>query len=168
MYKIRRFSCTWNEYKQAQFANSDEERAEERKGRKLENSHRGLGRSLILGGGVPGAGGAYIAKKGMDKDWEEGKSEKEIVSNATKRGAASGAAIGALGAGISGLALKKNVIRNLTIGGATPSVAKKLANRNIASSIVGSAAIGALGAGLGARKNAKSRLEKTRARKEEE
>lgn len=166
MYKIKRFSCTWNEYKQAQF--SDEERAKERKGRKLENSHRGLGRSIILGGGVPGAGGAYLAKKGMDKDWEEGKSEKEIVSNATKKGAATGAAIGALGTGISGALLRKRAIGNLTAMGATASVAKKLANRNIASSIAGSAALGALGAGLGARKNAKSRLEKTRARKEEE
>lgn len=118
---------------------SEEERAArkaKRKGIELEDSHRGLGRSLILGGGPGGAAGAYLTKSKAERDWEEGESEERIVKNAGNRGIKYGAGIGA-GVGL--------------LSGGVPGV-------------VGGATLGALGGYLGARKNAKTRLAKTRAK----
>lgn len=117
-------------------------RSEKRKGRKLEDSHRGLGRSLILGGVIPGAIGAYTTKQQAEDDFREGYSEDEIVKRAGIRGAKRGA-----------------------IAGGALGVAGGLASRNIgmaALSGAGGAAWGALGAHLGAKKNARVRLEKSK------
>lgn len=165
MYKIKRFNCTWNEYKQ--FSEGDEERAEARKGKKLENSHRGLGRSLILGGGLPGALGAYATKGKVDEDYSAGKSEEEIVSNAGKRGAKYGAAIGAGAGAVGGLAnyaLGAKAANELKSIGAIDNTAAKAIKggiiKNAAKGALISAALGTLGAHLGAKKNAKERLNK--------
>lgn len=110
------------------------------------NSHRGLGRSLVLGLGAPGLVGGYVGKKHAEKLDEEGKTDAQIKSGATKRGAivgaGTGAAIGAL----------TNVLLANKFGGASVGSAVK--------SGLMTAALGALGGGLGARKNTKERLAK--------
>ena len=159
MYKIKRFNCTWNEYKQ--FSEGDEERAEARKGKELQDSHRGLGRSLILGGPA-GAAGAYMTKGKVDEDYAAGKSEKEIVSNASKRGALGGAGIGAGVALGSGLVNYKKNVAALTSLGADRTIAGKITKAAIPIGVAAGAGLGALGGSLGAKKNARTRLRKDR------
>lgn len=138
---------TLEDAEQRIFSVKDEEEEEKPKKRsKLSNydSHRGLGRSVILGG-LGGAIGGYASKEAADKADREGKSDEEIVEAATKKGrrigAIAGGATGAL-AGANYLALgKKGIIPAL---GAT----------------VGGTGLGALGGHLGAKKNAKERLKK--------
>lgn len=102
------------------------------------NSPRGYGRSILLGGLIPGAVGTYVGSKEATKAAKEGKKSGEIKDRATKRGAIAGAAIG------GGLGL--------------------LGTRNIGRS-AGLAAYGALGGGLGARKNASDRIRKANERR---
>lgn len=139
MYNVRRFSM------------EDEARArrEARRGLRLQDSHRGLGRSLLLGG-PEGAYGAYISKGGVDEDYENGLSEAEIVNNAANRGAKWGAGIGG-GFGLLG-------------GTAKAAINPRNPRNAIAPITYGS--YGAIGGGLGgyfgAKKNARTRLDKPR------
>lgn len=102
------------------------------------HSHRGLGRSLIIGG-PSGAIGGYIGKlKAEDLD-DEGKEDHEIIKGASKTAAKVGAGLGAA----EGLA-------SFGRYGAGPAVL---------GSVVG-AGRGAAGSYLGARKNAEDRTMK--------
>ena len=171
MYKVKRFSeggiyetlysenevneliqSAYSEgYEEASRNFSDEESRKEtaakRKGESLQNSHRGLGRSLILGN-APGAIGAYITKGKVDEDYAEGYDEDEIKSRAGKRGAKYGAT---LGAGLTTLTNSGALIR-----GNSKTRAMALGG------VAGMAGAGALGGYLGAKKNAKERLNKPR------
>lgn len=125
MYKIKRFSST------------------------LPNSHRGLGRSLLVGG-LSSALAAHSTKKDVDRDVNEGYSDEEVVRRAKKRGTRRGGLLGGIIGGITG-GLKGflaggplGALAGAAIGGAT------------------AAGITALGARWGAGKNARSRLEKAR------
>lgn len=99
------------------------------------DSHRGLGRSLLIGG-VPGALGAYTGKSAANKADKEGKSDEEIVEAASKRGRKAGAILaGAVGA-----------------AGAAPQLIKVYGGKK--------GALGAAAGHFGAKKNAKERLKK--------
>lgn len=66
------------------------------------NSHRGLGRSILLGGGImPGAIAGYVGKKAAEEADEQGLSDWEIKKAATNKGAKAGG----LGSGLSGAAI---------------------------------------------------------------
>ena len=168
MYKVKRFSeggglyetlysenevnniieAAYSEgYEEAYRNFSDEESRKEtaakRKGESLQDSHRGLGRSLILGG-ASGAIGAYMTKEKVDEDYDEGYDEDEIKSRAGKRGAKYGAA---LGAGLATLTNSGALIR-----GNSKTRAMALGG------VAGMTGLGALGGHLGARKNAKEEI----------
>ena len=86
------------------------ERAQKREGKHLGDSHRGLGRSVILGG-LGGTLGAYTTKEDAEADYKKGYSEGEIVRRASKRGGKRGAILGAgIGAasGLASAAITKN------------------------------------------------------------
>lgn len=111
------------------------------------DSHRGLGRSLLIGG-VPGALGAYTGKSAANKADKEGKSDEEIVEAASKKGRKAGAILG----GAAGTIY------------AAPQLIKVYGGKKGA---LGAAAAGALSAGFGAaaghfgaKKNTKERLKK--------
>lgn len=139
-------------------------------------SHRGLGRSAILGAAVPGMIGGYAGKKAANKADKEGKSDEEILKKAQKTGAVGGAIPGAaLGAGTSlvlsraynmhGPKITDIVNKALKDQGIEHRLSfKKLGKGSIAKkALIGSglaAGIGAFGGYLGARKNTKKRLEK--------
>lgn len=114
------------------------------------DSHRGLGRSVVvptlltgIPSGVGGAVGGYVAKRHAEKLDREGHSDEKILKGAKRRGGEAGAIGGAaLGLG-AGLAFKK--------AGLNPAIP----------TIVGAAG-GALGGYLGAGKNTKDRLMKRR------
>lgn len=185
MYKVKRFS-------------KEEDREERRRMRldtPLENSHRGMGRTLaatgamnwaaspvvdkklkqdlkllkqtdpsgykatkklmkdegMLGSKARSAGrmagamaGAALSKKGVEKDWEAGYSKPEIVNRATARGAGYGAAAGVV-------ANARGTVRHALKGNY-----KKAAVWAAKDALISGSA-----AGLGARKNAKSRIEAT-------
>lgn len=125
------------------------ERAKKREGKHLGDSHRGLGRSVILGG-LGGTLGAYTTKEDAEADYKKGYSEGEIVRRASKRGGKRGAILGAgIGAasGLASAAITKNPSGLLYI----PA----------------NAAFGYLGGSLGAKKNAKTRLADKRDREED-
>ena len=103
------------------------------------NSNRGLGRSVILGG-MPGAIGGYAGKKYAEKLDREGKSDKEIMRESTKRARH-------VGAGIAG-------VSSLAVGLGSKAGAKAVPHA------VASAAMGGVAAHLGAKKNAKTRMER--------
>lgn len=125
-------------------------------GRKLSeyDSHRGLGRSFLLGG-PGGAAGAYLTKEEADKLAAEGKNDREIINrvadSGTKKGALIGAGLGAA-AGAAGGRLLGNAIGLKGYG----------AQKAVTGAITGGA-WGALGGRLGAKKNARVRLAKERA-----
>lgn len=138
-----------------------EKKPNKKKRRALEDveSHRGLGRSILLGGPSPaGALGGFAGKMKANKLDKEGKSDKEILEGASKHGAKVGAG---LGAGlIAGKAISEAI--------AYPKGMKKLA---VSGNLVPAALVsgfGALGGYLGAKKNTKTRLEKRKYRKVEE
>ena len=111
----------------------------EKKKRKIRlggiQSHRGLGRSAILGVIVPGMVGGYIGKKKAEDLDDEGKSDAEILRGSRKTGAIAGAATGAA--------------LGLSVG------------RSVGSGLFG-VATGALGGYLGSDKNTRTRLKKRR------
>lgn len=110
------------------------------------NSHRGLGRSIILGGGLPGAISAYAGKKKAESLDREGASDAEIIDKSSKHAAKVGAGIGALSTvagGLAGAALNGR-------RGAARGVGRGLAVGTLAT----------LGGYLGARKNAEARTDK--------
>ena len=140
----------------------DDEEKKDKKKKKVYledvNSHRGLGRSIILGAGPGGAIGGYVGKKAADKADKEGKSDREIKEIAGKSGAKYGAIAGA-GIGLANatrraaLAGKGNVGRALLYGVGDTAVLS---------------GFGALGGHLGAKKNTSRRLEKRAAKEREQ
>ena len=106
-------------------------------------SHRGLGRSLIIGG-LPGAIGGYAGKRSAEKADEEGLEDYEIVRKASKTGGRAGAAIGA------GLAAAASALTGPKSGRLV-----RAAGAGLTGGIFGGA-----GGYLGARKNTKERLSK--------
>lgn len=145
---MERAFCEGYEYAQREFAEK-----EEKKKRKIKlsdiDSHRGLGRSLILGG-PHGAFGGFAGKKAAEVADEEGLSDVEIRKAAGKRGALVGAGLGALAAGTN-VAIQNNMIKRM--GGKLGTGYKVVVP-------LAAAASGALGGYLGADKNTKTRLKK--------
>ena len=109
------------------------------------DSHRGLGRSLLLGG-PGGAVGAYLTKDEATKLAKEGKSDEEIVNAVGKSGLKKGAAINA---GLGALSGVQGGVKGALAGAG------------------GAAISGGIGGLLGARKNAKTRLRKYRESKKD-
>ena len=110
------------------------------------NSHRGLGRSFILGGGPAGSISAYIGKKKAESLDSEGASDAEIIDKSAKHAAKAGAALGALSTvagGLTGAAVngRRGAIRGVGSGLTLGTLAT-------------------LGGYLGARKNAEARIDK--------
>lgn len=108
---LERAFCDGYEYAQREFAEEDkkEEKKEKKKKKKYENeSHRGYGRAIIVGGTVPGGVGRYVGKREVEKALEEGEdletAKKRGLDKATKVGAATGAGLGV----VSGLASPGN------------------------------------------------------------
>lgn len=119
-------------------------------------SHRGLGRSLFLGG-LQGAVGGYAGKNEADAADEEGASDSEIIRRAGKKGLKVGAATGA---GLGAVSyLPYAAVAGKSLGGAK-GVAAGLGTL-AGGSLLGAGA-GALGGHLGAKKNARTRIEKRR------
>ena len=154
------FSDFCEEYGIRLYSKNDDEGKNKKRKVYLEdvNSHRGLGRSIILGAGPGGAIGGYFGKKAADKADREGKSDREIKEIAGKSGAKYGAAAGA-GIGLANAARravfagKGNVGRALLYGAGNAAVFGGL---------------GALGGYAGARKNTSRRLEKRAAKEREQ
>ena len=117
----------------------------ENKKKKLRDieSHRGLGRSLIIGG-LPGAIGGYVGKKSADLADEEGLEDYEIVRKASEAGGLSGAGIGASLAATS-----------IALNGPKSGRLVRAAGYGLVGGLGGGA-----GGYLGARKNTKTRLSK--------
>lgn len=120
-------------------------------------SHRGLGRSLFFGG-LQGAVGGYAGKNEAVAADEEGASDSEIIRRAGKKGLKVGAATGAgLGAVSS---LPYAAVAGKSLGGGAKGVAAGLCTL-AGGSLLGAGA-GALGGHLGAKKNARTRIDKRR------
>ena len=105
-------------------------------------SHRGLGRSLIMGGAIP----AYLGKKKAESLDDEGASDAEIIDKSAKHAAKAGAALGALG-----------TVAGTIAGGVNGGVRGAL---NGAAGGLGAGSLATVGAYLGARKNAEVRVAK--------
>ncbi len=134
---------------------SDGEKKEKRIKLSDIESHRGLGRSLLLGG-FQGAVGGYAGKNEAEKADEEGASDSEIIRRAGKKGLKVGAATGA---GIGALSYLPYAAAASHIGGAK-GIAAGLGTL-AGGTMLGSGA-GALGGHLGAKKNARTRTERRR------
>jgi hypothetical protein len=114
------------------------------------NSHRGLGRSFLIGG-LGGAIGGYAGKKAANKADAEGLSDKEILKRATKKGAKVGAITTGLAGAVGSIpaALMYKAGGNKVAAAAVPIVNGGLA-----------AGLGAVAGHFGAKKNTKTRLAK--------
>lgn len=112
------------------------------------NSHRGLGRSYILGG-YGGAIGGYVSKGKANKLDEMGATDLEIKEGAIKRGRNVGAAAGAGMAALSSIPYLK-----------AEGVDKKTKAALALLAAGAGAGAGALGGHFGAKKNVRTRLEK--------
>lgn len=124
-------------------------------------SHRGLGRSMLLGGGImPGAIAGYVGKKAAEEADEQGLSDWEIKKAATEKGTKAGALLGGsvgLAGGLSSAAVSQRIAKQLGIKGGTAAALASAAGAGLSG-----AAIGALGGYLGAEKNTRTRLKKRR------
>lgn len=124
-------------------------------------SHRGLGRSMLLGGGImPGAIAGYVGKKAAEKADEQGLSDYEIKKAASEKGAKAGALLGGsvgLAGGLSSAAVSQRIAKQLGIKGGTAAALASAAGAGLSG-----AAVGALGGYLGAEKNTRTRLKKRR------
>lgn len=125
------------------------------------NSHRGLGRSLLLGGGVvPGSVAGYVGKKAAEEADEQGLSDHEIKKAASTKGAKAGALLGGtvgVAGGLKNAALSQRIAKHLGV--------KRGAGTALAGAVgagLSGAAVGALGGYLGAEKNTRTRLKKRR------
>lgn len=134
---------------------SDGEKKEKRIKLSDIESHRGLGRSLLLGG-FQGAVGGYAGKNEADKADEEGASDSEIIRRAGKKGLKIGAATGA---GLGAISYLPYAAASSRIGGAK-NIAAGLGA--LAGGTMLGAGAGALGGHLGAKKNARTRTERRR------
>lgn len=125
------------------------------------NSHRGLGRSMLLGGGImPGAIAGYVGKKAAEEADEQGLSDYEIKKAASTKGAKAGAMLGGglgLASGLSSAALSQRIAKQLGVKGGTAAALASAAGAGLSG-----AAVGALGGYLGAEKNTRTRLKKRR------
>lgn len=125
------------------------------------NSHRGLGRSILLGGGImPGAIAGYVGKKAAEDADEQGLSDWEIKKAATNKGAKAGALLGGSLGLVTGLNSSAAVARATKELGLKGGTATALAG-GLGAGLSG-AAVGALGGYLGADKNTRTRLKKRR------
>lgn len=136
---------------------SDREKKEKRIKLSDIESHRGLGRSLLLGG-LQGAVGGYAGKNEADKADEEGASDSEIIRRAGKKGLKIGAATGAGLGAISYLPYAS--LASSCAGGGAKGIAAGIGT--LAGGTMLSSGVGALGGHLGAKKNARTRTEKRR------
>lgn len=134
---------------------SDGEKKEKRIKLSDIQSHRGLGRSLFLGG-LHGAVGGLAGKNEADVADEEGASDAEIIRRASKKGAKVG---GAVGAGTGAAFSIPHIIAAGSHGGVKGAA---LGVGSAAGLTAVGAAQGALGGYLGANKNARKRTEKRR------
>ena len=175
-YAQREFASVWDVEDKSDKEERGErkKRAEKRERKELKNSHRGLGRSIILGGVLPGAIGAYTTKDDTDKDYKKGYSNEDIIERAGKRGAKRGAIIGAgtgLASATGGVLLANGISDRLA-----PKMAEyglqapkfRISGMKMARNTAVAAGLGALGSYLGAKKNAKSRLQKTEKNKKKD
>jgi len=94
---LERAFCDGYEYAQREFAEK-EEKKEKKKRKKYENeSHRGYGRAIIVGGTAGGAG-RYVGKREVEKALDEGDdietAKRRGLDKATKFGAVTGAGLG--------------------------------------------------------------------------
>lgn len=180
-----------DEYVERLYAETAKEEKKKKVGLSNIDSHRGLGRSLAIGQ-LPGAIAAHAGKKAANKADEEGKSDDEIIKEASKAGRKRGMKIGALQTGAATLGtaglgaiigrgnghnrIMLEDLRNLSNYEARldPQVKKNLLKEYTKTgakrgAILG-AAVGLAGGALttaaghyGARKNAEKRLEKRNA-----
>lgn len=126
------------------------------------DSHRGLGRSLLIGGPV-GAIGAYTGKGAADKADREGKSDEDIVRAASKRGRLVGAGLGAVaGAGAAAAGAGTELLKK-----ANPKLAKSALITAGSLGALNGAVLGGAAGHFGAKKNARERV-KSRAYLEKE
>lgn len=119
-------------------------------------SHRGGGRSIVIGG-IPGLIGMSRGKKVADRADKEGKSDTQILKESSRAGAKTGALAGGIGGAIGGVGIP--LITSAVTGGRVS--AARLAKNAVSSGLVG-AGLGSLGGYLGAKKNTRVRLEKRR------
>jgi hypothetical protein len=150
----RYFSTTDYVYDDRMFS-KDSEKKKSHNGIYLEdiNSHRGLGRSMILGAVLPGAIGGYAGKKAANKADNEGLSDREILKKAKRKGSKVGALAGGLAGAVTSVPFAA-AAHHFTGGNKLATAAVP-----VALSTVG-AGVGALGGYLGAKKNTKTRLAK--------
>lgn len=153
----RYFSTTDFEINQREFAKKENKPKKKRRPLEDVESHRGLGRSLIVGlpSGPGGALGAFLGKKKADELDAEGKSDREIIRGASNYAAGAGAGIGA---GLLGGKMISDAIM-------LPKGMKKAAIVGNLVPLATATGFGALGGYLGAKKNTKTRLEKRKYRK---
>ena len=135
---------------------SDGEKKEKRIKLSDIESHRGLGRSLLLGG-FQGALGGYAGKNEAEKADEEGASDSEIIRRASKKGLKVGAATGAA---IGALSYLPYAASASSRAGGAKGIAAGIGTL-AGGTMIGSGS-GALGGHLGAKKNAITRTEKRR------
>lgn len=135
---------------------SDGEKKEKRIKLSDIKSHRGLGRSLLLGS-LQGAVGGYAGKNEAEKADEEGASDSEIIRRAGKKGLKVGAATGA---GIGALSYLPCVVATSSHIGGAKGIAAGLGT--LAGGTMFGAGAGALGGHLGAKKNARARTDRRR------
>lgn len=148
--EVKTFSTTdyeLNENNEVRMFSSNEKKNSHKVALEDVNSHRGLGRAILLspidaGGGLVGG---YAAKDEADKADQEGADDKEIIRRVGKKGKKYGAIAGGT---IGALRTSKAGLPGMAIGGAI------------------GAGLGALGGRNAARVNTKARLKK-RARMEE-
>lgn len=162
----------------SRYDDEEEERQARRQARKgygLQDSHRGLGRSLVLGG-LEGALGAYGTKDQVDEDYRKGLSEEDIISNAGRSGRNKGALIGGVTGAAAGGGLGYLLGKSANMGGdeliemlngketAESKFLKNLSPKKAAllgAGVLGTgvALRGGLGGYFGAKKNARERLD---------
>lgn len=135
---------------------SDGEKKEKRIKLSDIESHRGLGRSLLLGG-LQGAIGGYAGKNEADKADEEGASDSEIIRRAGKKGLKIGAATGA---GLGAISYLPYAVTASSHTGGAKGIATGLGA--LAGGTMLGAGTGALGGHFGAKKNARTRTERRR------
>lgn len=128
------------------FSNKGKERHQRRTRLSRIKSNRGYGRSMVVGGLVPGALGVSLSKEAADKADAEGKEDYEIEQAAADTGMKSGAVTGGLLGTAAGIANGHAIggARGAAIGGAIGAI--------------GGAATGGLGGRWGAKKNVRERL----------
>ena len=135
---LERAFCEGYEYAQKEFAEKEKDEEKKKKKKYKNESHRGYGRALIVGG-IQGGAGRYAGKREVEKALEEG----DDIKTAKKRGLDKATKVGAIGgAGIG-------VIRGATAG---PGGAGQRIGRAVGAGAI-NGALGAAGARWGTSRN---------------